>query len=65
MENKITISELSKAVGKKAIWTAKNGLKFEVQIMNVKITYGSAHFWVVPVAGSGQARVRDDLEILG
>ena len=63
MEKKLTIVALTKNIGKKAIWTSENGMKFEVQVVNVEIFYGSAHYTVTPVAGSGQARVRDGLEI--
>ena len=63
MENKLTIAELAKNIGKKAIWSAKNGLKFEVEIKNVEIFEGARKYSVAPVAGSGQARVRDALEI--
>lgn len=62
-ENKLTIADLARHIGKKAVWTSENGMKFEVEILNVEIFYGSAHFTIRPVAGEGQARVRDALEI--
>ena len=63
METNLTIVELGKNIGKKALWTAKNGLQFEVEIINVEIFWGAAHYIIKPVAGNGQARVRDGLEI--
>lgn len=62
--SKITIADLAQHIGKKAIWTAHNGLKFEVEIKNVEIFYGSPHYIIQPIAGEGQARVRDSLVIL-
>lgn len=67
MPNKNTIIELSKNIGKKALWTwtARGGsqLRFEVEIKDIEMFYGAPHYTIAPVAGSGQARVRNDLEI--
>ena len=64
---KITIVDLAKHIGKKATWTwtARGGkeLKFEVEIKNIEMLYGAPHYTISPVAGSGQARIRDGLEI--
>lgn len=62
METKLTIADLAKNIGQVAQWKT-NGMIFDVTIMNVEIFYGSPHYTVQPVAGSGQARVRDGLEI--
>ena len=57
------IESVKKNIGKQALWTAKNGLKFFVQIIDAQIHYGVAHYIVKPVAGDGRARVRDYLVI--
>lgn len=67
MEKKITIHDLAKNIGKKGIWTwtARNGavLQFEVEIRNVEMIYGAPHYTIAPVAGTGEARVRDAIKI--
>ena len=70
-ENKNTIVELAKSIGRKALWTVDirkskgrfETIKFEVEIKDVEMFYGVPHYTITPVAGSGQARVRDGLEI--
>lgn len=57
------LEKLGKDINKIAIWTAGNGLKFQVRIMDVFWVYGSPHYLVAPVSGSGQARVRNRLEV--
>ena len=59
-----TVSALSANIGKRAVWSAQNGLFFEVVIKDVEVFYGNPHYMVAPVAGTGLARVRDHLKIL-
>lgn len=67
MTKKLTIIELAKDIGKRGIWTFRSRssgeMRVEVEIKNVVIAYGSAHYTIAPVAGSGQIRVREGLEI--
>ena len=60
---KQSVSELNKNIGKKAIWTAPNGLKFGVKIMDVKLFYGMPYYVVTPINGEGTATVRDNIAI--
>lgn len=53
--------EEAKKIGSTALWQAKNGLSIEVKILDVRMAFGKPHYIVAPVAGSGQARIRDDL----
>ena len=63
-KNSMQVSELSKNIGKKAIYKTSNGLNFEVIVKDVEVFYGMPYYMVAPVAGSGLARVRDHLNIL-
>ena len=64
MENKTTVSELSKNLGKKAVWTAPNGLKIGVKIMDVEVHYGMPYYKITPLNGDGLATVRDHIRIV-
>lgn len=64
--------ELSKQIGKKAIWSPNyktipnldGNLKIEVEIINIDLFAGIPVYTVKPISGSGQARVRDNIEVL-
>ncbi len=62
---KLTVAELSKNIGKKALWQPKSAgvgvIKFEVIVKDVEILFGAPHYVIIPVAGVGQTRVRDFL----
>lgn len=66
-KNKLDITDLAKDIGKSAILTLVTGKKYElkipVSIKNVEIIYGAPQYTIEPIGGSGQARVRDNLEI--
>lgn len=66
---KLSITDLAQDIGKKALFTVtlgKAGYKIRVPVVikNVEILYGKPHYVVEPEGGQGQARVRDNLEIL-
>lgn len=67
MTKKLTIIELAKDIGKRGYWVFKSRsggeMRVEVEIKNVVIAYGSAHYTIAPVAGEGQIRVRTGLQI--
>lgn len=60
---KVNLIELAKNIGHRALWSAGNGLKFEVEIMSVRVAFGLAQYTIQPVAGEGQVEVREGLEI--
>lgn len=59
------ITESQPYIGKKALWTAKNGLTFEVMITNIEFFAGTPHYTITPCAGTETtARVRDGITLL-
>lgn len=68
MPKKLSIVDLAPHIGRRAWWTittrAGSEVKVEVVIKNVEIIYGSPCYTIEPVSGSGQARVRDSIEII-
>ncbi len=65
MDNRIT--ELSKDIGKRALWSpatdGKGEIKFEVVIKEIELKFGNPYYTIIPVSGQGEVRVRERLEI--
>lgn len=68
MTKAVKILDIAPNIGKEAMWTVNMRGKYKVGIKviikNAEIIYGRPHYTVEPVSGSGQVRLRDDLEIL-
>lgn len=59
------LSSAKENIGKDANLTLDNGLIVLVRILDAKFSYGHVIYTVTPVAGSGTALVRTNLEIIG
>ena len=67
MSEKQTLVDYAKNIGKQGLLTITLGKIYDIQVLvdikNVEILYGKPCYTVQPVGGSGQARVRENLEI--
>lgn len=61
---KITLADLRLLVGKKAHLRHPSGIKFEITILNVEMHYGRPFYIISPVAGTGQTRLRENIEMI-
>ena len=57
MSNPYTVESLRQCVGLTGVLSALPHLKFEVLIVDAKVSYGNARFLVTPVSGSGEVWV--------
>lgn len=55
--------ELAKEIGKTVLISDGDGVKYQAKIVDVKVSYGSARYKVVPVAGVGEKWVMSFTEL--
>jgi hypothetical protein len=59
-ERNVNVTELHKMIGQTGAMSLRDGCDVDVQIVDVKVSYGSVRYQVEPVAGSGSCWISAD-----